>query len=774
MSPLRRPDANGDSTATGTDPLLPTTGLLPHRSDNAASTASSSCVGAGQGCSGRAPVLFPTLVSDQRGGTPPEVPGQLPTPIPGPASNNSGGPTSAGNTGSGAGANGSHDAVTDPMGPFAPKPGQTSAAQGAGSTVLTGTGSVSNRGPPIPAVLPLSDKDPRAILLAPHGVVPGTPNNVGAASPTTSEAGDKLYLNNLASQPGTVGDRLRSMTPQQRQDMAVPNTAADVITLATGKPPAPNDTREGFERQEAFKKWIANSATPPEDFTSLASNLPEGERAKLQEMFQAVKPGQPGGGTSYYGQKTQGTLSQANDWLSKQLGTPTYAPDDTSWPATITRSADNVIDHAASGTTQFLDDLAKEANPDGGAGALKGETAAQAEQRLHPGKADLRGIRDTYADDLVHRNIGTNFRKDPVGTALRYTPFVPFVGKIGGKIGGKIADSNLAEQATNGLRNTGDRVGQDIESCINACTRNGGNPAATAGRSTPEPTSGPRATAPNRLSALGQMRHDEHSGEDAAGLSRAEQAMRDGDNAIAESAKVPNTTPRFLEPRADQPDRSDLDLRPFRHDGNPGPALFIEPSARNVLPVSKRPAHLLRQDHNFHEFFNYKGELKSHLDESGNLYPANPNGTTTIIQHITGKEGKSDSPYTSWSGPESSPKDFGGNRISLDRTKVENDIASGLLPRVEVVSPEKIQELIRQDANRIAGQEVNIDLPPRLADDEIKSAAQRLARSLPGLNATQAAQVMQRARDLANTRRDNEWLTKGIIPKEYIKGPHSK
>ncbi|MFE6848034.1 hypothetical protein [Streptomyces sp. NPDC057686] len=40
-----------------------------------------------------------------------------------------------------------------------------------------------------------------------------------------------------------------------------------------------------------------------------------------------------------------------------------------------------------------------------------------------------------------------------------------------------------------------------------------------------------------------------------------------------------------------------------------------------------------------------------------------------------------------------------------------------------------------------------------------------------GLSKTKTKRIAQRMVDMMNTRRDEEWLIKGIVPRDYITGP---
>jgi hypothetical protein len=47
---------------------------------------------------------------------------------------------------------------------------------------------------------------------------------------------------------------------------------------------------------------------------------------------------------------------------------------------------------------------------------------------------------------------------------------------------------------------------------------------------------------------------------------------------------------------------------------------------------------IVRQDNDFSAQANHKGKLKSHIDSSGSIIPANAEGKTSAIQHIYGMD----------------------------------------------------------------------------------------------------------------------------------------
>ncbi|MFJ9180087.1 toxin glutamine deamidase domain-containing protein [Streptomyces sp. NPDC102360] len=191
-----------------------------------------------------------------------------------------------------------------------------------------------------------------------------------------------------------------------------------------------------------------------------------------------------------------------------------------------------------------------------------------------------------------------------------------------------------------------------------------------------------------------------------------------------------------------------------------------EPPAAGEGDDDPRPG-LVRQDDNFESEMNSRGQRKSHINAEGDLVPANPHGTASVVDHVVGRDpAKSDSPYTSLSSEGANAKAFGSNRIRIDLDRLEQDIAAGRVQDVEVYSPEKVQSSIQENADRIAGRPVDLTVPPGTS----KSQAQEMART-QGLSNAKAKRIAQRMIDMMNTRRDEEWLIKGVVPSNYIEGP---
>lgn len=138
--------------------------------------------------------------------------------------------------------------------------------------------------------------------------------------------------------------------------------------------------------------------------------------------------------------------------------------------------------------------------------------------------------------------------------------------------------------------------------------------------------------------------------------------------------------------------------------------------------------------------------IKSHINEDGNLTPANKNGSATVSDHVRGSEpNKSKSPYTSFS--EEGPgigKTYGEHVIEVDIKKLEADIAAGKINDVEVLRPEKVQAELQA---------------------KIDEAMNKFEKNP---SADNQKRVDNAVRDLNNSVRDKEILIKGEIPSEYF------
>ena len=138
--------------------------------------------------------------------------------------------------------------------------------------------------------------------------------------------------------------------------------------------------------------------------------------------------------------------------------------------------------------------------------------------------------------------------------------------------------------------------------------------------------------------------------------------------------------------------------------------------------------------------------IKSHINEEGNLAPANKNGSATVSDHVRGSEpNKSKSPYTSFS--EEGPgigKTYGDHVIEVDIKRLEADIAAGKINEVEVLRPEKVQAELQAKV------------------DEAMNRFEKYPSS------DNQKRVNNAVRDLNNSVRDKEILIKGEIPSEYF------
>ena len=140
------------------------------------------------------------------------------------------------------------------------------------------------------------------------------------------------------------------------------------------------------------------------------------------------------------------------------------------------------------------------------------------------------------------------------------------------------------------------------------------------------------------------------------------------------------------------------------------------------------------------------GRLKSHVDEEGNLNPANPHGKATVQDHIRGSEPrKSDSPYTSTSKELDAGKSYGNHEIRVNARDLERDINNGKVKDVEIV---KHDEVVNQlEGKRVAAQE-RYDQNPTPKNKVSLDRAEG---------------------DITNAKRDQEVLIKGTVPAKYVK-----
>ena len=140
------------------------------------------------------------------------------------------------------------------------------------------------------------------------------------------------------------------------------------------------------------------------------------------------------------------------------------------------------------------------------------------------------------------------------------------------------------------------------------------------------------------------------------------------------------------------------------------------------------------------------GRLKSHIDpQTGDLIPANADGNAAIHHHVRGSEpAKSQSPFTSFTSDGAIADGFGEYTIHLDLTRLEADIAAGRVEGVKIISPEEVQQHL---ADRVNTAQVRFDANPSIKNEERLESA---------------------TADLANAKRDTEFLIEGIVPSEYL------
>lgn len=134
---------------------------------------------------------------------------------------------------------------------------------------------------------------------------------------------------------------------------------------------------------------------------------------------------------------------------------------------------------------------------------------------------------------------------------------------------------------------------------------------------------------------------------------------------------------------------------------------------------------------------NEKGRRKSHINDKGELEPANPEGNykgreVTIAEHINGsffKHAKNESPFTSF-GEDGVVEKYGDKyEVTVDLKSLRADIASGKLENVSVIEHKQILKAID--------------------DSPYPTAVKKTLRSF--------------------VQKDGEIMVKGTIPARYIK-----
>jgi hypothetical protein len=164
------------------------------------------------------------------------------------------------------------------------------------------------------------------------------------------------------------------------------------------------------------------------------------------------------------------------------------------------------------------------------------------------------------------------------------------------------------------------------------------------------------------------------------------------------------------------------------------------------------PDKVTRSDENFPSKTTKKGGGKAYTDKDGNLHVANPDGKTTIPEHIRNhKHHKDNSPHISTTAQDGNVKSrkYGDDTVEIDTKRLQKDIDSGKVKDVEIVPPKKVQGQVQK---KIDSAQKKYDAnPSKKNSDSLKNAK----------------------RDLENTTRDNECIItvtgKGCVPSEYIK-----
>jgi hypothetical protein len=178
---------------------------------------------------------------------------------------------------------------------------------------------------------------------------------------------------------------------------------------------------------------------------------------------------------------------------------------------------------------------------------------------------------------------------------------------------------------------------------------------------------------------------------------------------------------------------------------------------------------VLRQDRDFSEAVDPRtAQPKSHIDSDGNLVPANPNGATTPIEHVQGNRNpraKGDSPYTSFFTEGNEAKLYGSLEVDLEVHRLQADVAAGRVQNVEIIPPERLQASIRE---RIMQLHPGTDIDSALSGGVAGIAD--YTGNLP-ISGSKAKDLSSLLRAYFNSRRDAEWLVRGIIPAEYLSPP---
>ncbi|GCB43614.1 hypothetical protein [Streptomyces sp. NL15-2K] len=192
-----------------------------------------------------------------------------------------------------------------------------------------------------------------------------------------------------------------------------------------------------------------------------------------------------------------------------------------------------------------------------------------------------------------------------------------------------------------------------------------------------------------------------------------------------------------------------------------------------------RGVKLVRQDNFFTTAVDAKGLRKSHFDPDVGIVPANPEGRTTALQHVTGSENaarKSNSPFTSFAVV-GSPKIYGDLEVTLDVFKLGQDIKAGRVQNVAILPAHDLRRLISEQIELTIKK--RLDFHSALTGDSPRQDVLAFLKNndvnLVGKGGKDLiSKISSDVRVLLNTSRDQEWLIKGVIPKSYLEGPYPR
>ena len=117
----------------------------------------------------------------------------------------------------------------------------------------------------------------------------------------------------------------------------------------------------------------------------------------------------------------------------------------------------------------------------------------------------------------------------------------------------------------------------------------------------------------------------------------------------------------------------------------------------------QRPRKAYRGDDNFKSKFDEKGRPKSHINEQGDLVPANSEGIfngkpVDAVDHVLGflfSDAKSYSPYISLSLKEGVAVRFGNEKLTVNIEALRKAVSLGELPSTEIIEHADLLEIIK-------------------------------------------------------------------------------